>query len=394
VNPIDIAAIVLLLVGAALGFRSGAFPQLGGLAGAIGGAAIVLLGLPFVIDALESVDPAIRPFIVLVALLVAVILGESIGSTLGRRLTTALGTGVLGAADRVAGAFIGVAQAVLIIWLVGGLLAIGPVPRLTEAAQTSKALRALGVVFPPPADFALELGRVLDATGLPAVFVGFEPIPAAPVDRPDDPTAKALAKAALASVVKVSTAACGYTSSGTGFAVAGDYVVTNAHVVAGATRRSTRVTTDGGKLLDADVVLFDPELDVAVLHVAGLDARPLRFAAHDPARGALGASIGYPGGGNRVILPAAVAGAYPAVGRDIYDQTRVKRDILELRAEVDRGDSGGPLILKDGTVGGVVFAESRTDDQVGYALAPTPVATRIEPAIGRTTRVDTGECIR
>ena len=61
---------------------------------------------------------------------------------------------------------------------------------------------------------------------------------------------------------------------------------------------------------------------------------------------------------------------------------------------MDRGDSGGPLILKDGTVGGVVFAESRTDDQVGYALAPTPVAARVAPAIGRTGRVDTGDCIR
>ena len=266
-NPIDAAAIVLLLVGAALGFRSGAFPQLGGLAGAIGGAAIVILGLPLVIDALDSLDPALRPFVVLLALLVAVIVGESIGSTLGRRLSTKLGTGVLGAADRIAGAFVGVAQAVLIIWLVGGLLAIGPVPRLTEAAQTSKALRALGVVLPPPTDFALELGRVLDATGLPAVFVGFEPIPAAPLDRPDDPTARALAKPALASVVKVSAAACGYTSSGTGFAVAGEYVVTNAHVVAGAIRHSIRVTTDAGKLYDAEAVLFDPELDVAVLHV-------------------------------------------------------------------------------------------------------------------------------
>ena len=72
----------------------------------------------------------------------------------------------------------------------------------------------------------------------------------------------------------------------------------------------------------------------------------------------------------------------------------MKRDILELRAAVDRGDSGGPLILQDGTVGGVVFAESRTDDEVGYALAPTPVATRVAPAIGRTSRVDTGDCVR
>jgi S1-C subfamily serine protease len=394
VNPIDVAAIVLLLVGAALGFRSGALPQLGGLVGAVGGAALVIVGLPFVIDVIEGLEPAVRPFVVLVALLVAVIVGESIGSTLGRRLTTSLGTGVLGAADRVAGAFVGVAQAVLIIWLVGGLLAVGPMPRLTEAAQTSKALRALGVVLPPPTDFALELGRVLDATGLPAVFVGFEPIPAAPVDRPDDPTTRALAKAALASVVKVSAAACGYTSSGTGFAVDDEYVVTNAHVVAGAVRRSIRVTNEAGKLFDAEAVLFDPELDVAVLHVEGLGARGLRFAAKDPARGALGASIGYPGGGGRVVIPAAVTGAYPAVGRDIYDESRVKRDILELRAEVDRGDSGGPLILKDGTVGGVVFAESRTDDQVGYALAPTPVAARVAPALGRTGRVDTGDCIR
>jgi S1-C subfamily serine protease len=131
-----------------------------------------------------------------------------------------------------------------------------------------------------------------------------------------------------------------------------------------------------------------------VLYVNGLRAPGLRFATHDPTRGALGASIGYPGGGALVVLPAAVAGAYPAIGRDIYDDTRVRRDILELRAEVDRGDSGGPLILKDGTVGGVVFAESRTDDQVGYALAPTPVATRIAPAIGRTGRVDTGACLR
>ena len=70
------------------------------------------------------------------------------------------------------------------------------------------------------------------------------------------------------------------------------------------------------------------------------------------------------------------------------------REILELRAQVERGDSGGPLVLQDGTVGGVVFAESRTDPDVGYALAPTAVAARIRPAVGRASGVDTGACIR
>jgi hypothetical protein len=50
--------------------------------------------------------------------------------------------------------------------------------------------------------------------------------------------------------------------------------------------------------------------------------------------------------------------------------------------------------MADGTVGGVVFAEARTNDQVGYALTPTSVATAVEPRIGRTGAVDTGACIR
>jgi S1-C subfamily serine protease len=68
--------------------------------------------------------------------------------------------------------------------------------------------------------------------------------------------------------------------------------------------------------------------------------------------------------------------------------------VLELRAAIEQGDSGGPFVLVDGTVGGVVFAESRVDEEVGYALAATAVATRVAPAIGRTSPVDTGPCLR
>ena len=69
------------------------------------------------------------------------------------------------------------------------------------------------------------------------------------------------------------------------------------------------------------------------------------------------------------------------------------RKILELRAKVDRGDSGGPLMLADGTVGGIVFAEARTDVDVGYALTPTSVRIAIGPALGRTGAVAMGACI-
>jgi len=50
-------------------------------------------------------------------------------------------------------------------------------------------------------------------------------------------------------------------------------------------------------------------------------------------------------------------------------------------------------VLKDGTVGGVVYAEARTNPEVGYALSGTEVAAAIRPGIGRRTAVSTGTCL-
>ncbi len=392
-NAIDAITLLLIVVALILGWRSGAIPQVTGLIGAIAGGVLAILALPFLADILTGLDPALRPFVVLIGLISAVALGESVGAAIGRALAAKLGTGLLGTADRTAGAGLGVIQVLLIVWLAGSLLAEGPVPRLAETAGGSTAVRTMAGILPPPTEVATGLGGWLDTTGLPDVFVGFEPVPAPPVARPDDPAAQAIAAPAEASTFKVTAATCGLSSVGTGFAIESDYVVTNAHVVAGAGARGLRVTRFGGGVLDAIPVLVDPSFDIALLYVKGLDAVPLAFAKDDPGRGALGATLGYPGGGHLTILPAAVSSRYAATGHDIYGGERIRREILELRAEVDRGDSGGPLILEDGTVGGVVFAEARTDPEVGYALAATEVAGHIDPAIGRTKAVDTGACV-
>jgi S1-C subfamily serine protease len=393
VNPLDLVAVVLVVLAVVLGFRSGALPQIGGLVGAIGGGVVVVLALPLLVDPLDAVPAGIRPYVVLAGLLAAIGVGEGVGSAIGRSVTGRLGTGFLGATDRVAGGLTGAAQALLIVWLAGGLLAIGPVPRLTEAAQTSTAVRTLNGILPPPAEIATELGHLLDASGLPDVFVGFEPLPRAPVDPPTDKTALAIAELAEASTVRVAAAVCGFSAAGSGVVVANGYAVTNAHVVAGARDGAVNISSIGGDIVDARVVLFDPSLDVAVLYAPDLRAVPLAFTDDAPKRGTVGAALGYPGGGALTIVPAAVTGAYDAIGRDIYGQERVVRDILELRAQIDRGDSGGPFVLRDGTIGGLVFAEAKTDPDVGYALSPTSVALRIMPALGRTSPAGTGPCL-
>ncbi|MEO5940322.1 MAG: MarP family serine protease [Candidatus Limnocylindrales bacterium] len=390
-NLFDVIVLVLLIAAVLIGISSGALPQLGGLLGAFGGGWLAIVGLPLVEQPLAGVELGLRAVVVLGAILFVVGLGEAIGASVGRAVARRLRGGVLHRVDRFLGGFVGAAQALLVVWLIGGLLAAGPLRSLAIQAQTSFVVRGLSGVLPAPTEIAAELARLLGGTGIPDLFVGLDPLPAPDVERPTDPAARRIAANAIASTVRVAARTCLFQSSGTGFAVAGDYVVTNAHVIAGAS--TIRVAAAGGRVADAVAVFADPELDVALLWVAGLAANPLHFSARDPARGAIGATLGFPHGGDLLIEPAAVSGAYTATGRDIYGSQVVSRRILELRAVVDQGDSGGPLILEDGTVGGVVFAEARTDERVGYALTPTSVAIAIGPSIGRTSAIDPGPCI-
>ena len=127
---------------------------------------------------------------------------------------------MLGAADRVVGGFTGAAQALLIVWLAGGLLAIGPVPRLTEAAQTLD-----GDPCPqcrPPATRPRSQSSSAAARRVgPAGRLRRLRAPPATAGRPADRRDRAaIAAVAEASTAEVSAATCGFDGLGTGFVVA------------------------------------------------------------------------------------------------------------------------------------------------------------------------------
>ena len=208
---------------------------------------------------------------------------------------------------------------------------------------------------------------------------------------PRTPWPREIGERAAPSVLRVVADGCDQRASGSSFVIAPEYLVTNAHVVVGAD--SVLVQTSGDSFR-AIPVLVDLKLDVALLWADGVRAQPLRFTVEEPARGDLGATVGYPGGGNEAVKPATVAAAYNATGLDVTGEERVTRRIIELRARVIPGDSGGPFVLEDGTVGGVVFAESRVDPTVGYALSAVEVLERVSPAIGRQQPVSSGPCVR
>jgi S1-C subfamily serine protease len=393
VNTVDLVIAGMAILAAVIGWRSGALPQVLGLAGAAAGVALVILAVPAAATALDGFSLPVRAFLAFGGAFLVVTVAEAIGSTLGGALRDRLGRGVASRLDSALGALFGIAQALVLAWLVGGLLATGPIPQLAVEAQRSIAVRSLLGAFPAPSEVAGELGGLLDTSGLPQVFSGLDPIPAPAVPVPGQGEAAQIAAAAGTSVVRVVAQGCGEIFTGTGFAVAPNFVVTNAHVVAGAT--SVEITADAtGRRAPGSVVFFDPELDVALVRTPGLQFRALSFAAESPGRGTLGAALGHPNGGALTVIPAAVAAEIRASGRDIYATRDVVRDILELRAPIEPGDSGGPFLLADGSVGGVVFAQSRTDAGVGYALDPVAVADEVIPLLGRTAATSTGPCLR
>ena len=157
VNMIDLLAVIVLVFAIYAGIRTGALPQVGGIAGAIGGLLLILALTPYLLDLTAGLDPIPRALVVLGTVLAAVIIGEAIGSGLGRVIAGQLRRGVLSSMDRVAGGFLGAVQALLVVWLVGGLLAAGPFPTLGRAATQSAVVRGVDQILPPPTEVVDEI---------------------------------------------------------------------------------------------------------------------------------------------------------------------------------------------------------------------------------------------
>ncbi len=216
--------------------------------------------------------------------------------------------------------------------------------------------------------------------------------PVVSVERPDESLASgAVVANAAHSVVKVRGIAdsCLKILEGSGFVVAPNRVMTNAHVVAGAD--AVAVSVDGQEH-DARVVSFDPNADISMLDVPDLQAPPLDFAHDIVLTGTDAVVLGYPGGGPFVAHPARIREILELNGPDIYRTTTVRREVYTIRGEVGQGDSGGPLIDRDGRVLGMNFGVAVDDPETGFVLTTKQVYPHaVNP--GATEPVPTGECV-
>jgi S1-C subfamily serine protease len=166
--------------------------------------------------------------------------------------------------------------------------------------------------------------------------------------------------------------------------------VTNAHVVAGVTDPSVQVLGQGEEL-EATVVVFDTDRDLAVLAVPGLLAPQLPQGT-ELGRGDPAMVIGFPLGGPLTTSPARVRQVLDARGQDIYGRGGVTREVYSLYTQVRPGNSGGPVLDATGALVGVVFATSLDDPDTGYALTLEEAAPVLAAGVTATGAVDVGPC--
>ncbi|MCX7521151.1 MarP family serine protease [Microbacterium sp. STN6] len=387
---LDIALVVVLIGYLFHGFRSGLVLSLGGIIGIVVGAIAAFFVIPLVNAAVA--DSAWRVAIVLLVAAILLGAGHALGSAVGRALRRGVHRTPLRVVDRVAGAAVDVVVAALLMSMLAfGISSLG-IPPLSNAIGSSAVLKSINALTPAPVQQGLAQLRafvVKDATGRVIDIVS----PSAPSTPPDiDTDTPALTKAAR-SVVKITGVAfaCSQTQSGSGFVVAPGRVVTNAHVVAGVSQPV--VQAPDGSSRTGRIVYFDPKHDLAVIAVDGLGtpALPLAQTLKD---GDSAVFDGYPLGGPFQSKPAAVRSVADASVQDIYKSSQTTMEIYTLAADVQQGNSGGPLLTRSGAVAGVVFATSADDRPIGYALAMSVLGPVAQGAASDTTTADSGHCTR
>lgn len=158
--------------------------------------------------------------------------------------------------------------------------------------------------------------------------------------------------------IRVRNVTCGGVGSGSGFALAEDLLVTNAHVIEGAS--VLQLNTYDGREIEVETSAAATVADLALVRTVQPLPDVVPIAEADPVVGDEVSVAGYPGGGPLRISTGTVLGyTEDALGVNL-DQ------VFAFDAEVAPGSSGSAVVNADGRVVGVVYAVS--DRQVAYAV--------------------------
>jgi S1-C subfamily serine protease len=389
---VDLVLIALIIMFAVNGYRQGFLVGALSFCGFFCGA---LLGLQLAPLVVQFLDGAFARVLVSLAMVFGLaLLGQAIAAWAGGRLRGAISNERGRRVDDVGGVLVSVLALLIVAWMVAVPLASSPLPALSRSVRNSAILHGVDSVVPDAARVLYNrLQETIAGGDFPKVFGDLTPTQPREVPAPD-PALLALpvVEQVRPSVVKIRGEApsCHRRIEGTGFVYAPEHVMTNAHVVAG-TEGAVSVETLG-ESRSGRVVHYDSDRDLAVIYVPGLAAPALPFAPELAESGTDAIVLGYPLDGPYTPVSARVRDVNRVKGPNIYESHDVVRQVYILRTTVKSGNSGGPLIDRDGQVLGVIFAAALDDEETGFALAPAEFMPVADAAATLQGPVPTGAC--
>jgi S1-C subfamily serine protease len=379
VTRADWIALAVVAVAALAGLRTGLVAGALSLAGIVGGAVLGARVAPQFLNGGSS-----SPYTPLAALAGAVVVAgllQTVGAVAGSIVRgTMRPLPPLRWLDSVGGLFLGAAAGFGLVWVLGAVaLQLPGQTVLRRNALDSTIVRHLNELVPPR--------TVLNALARIDPFPSIAG-PPPPVEEPDPKVLRLPGvKRAFPSVVRVTGTACGVGVEGSGWVAKRGLVVTAAHVVAGVANPTVQ-PRGSGPVYDAVTVAFDRGNDVAVLRVAGLDAKPLPLTT--PRDGASVAILGFPENGPFDAEAGRIGATVRVIpGRTTVGGGAVPQTVTAVRGLVRHGNSGGPAVDASGAVATTIFA-ARVGDRSGYGVPPTLVRRALAQA--GSTAVSTGPC--
>jgi S1-C subfamily serine protease len=394
---VDLFVLLLAVLAGISGWRHGLAVSLLSFLGVLLGALLGVMAAPTVAGGLDT--PIVRVMVSIGVVVVLVALGEASGVFVGRLIRDRITGGRPVQMESALGALVQAFTVVLAAWLVALPLASASFPGLTEGVRGSALLGGMdavvGAAVPSASQLPDDLRAMLSSSGLTPGSRQPGKVNAE-VGPPNMTLAAAPAvRTASNSVLKIHGRApqCMRALEGSGFVVAPNRVATNAHVVAGTAELTVEVNSASGKRqLPAQVVLFNPDVDVAILAVPGLGLPQLALAPNTARPSDDAVELGYPLDGPLTTTPARIRDQIDLSTEDIYNRKTVVRDVYTIRASVVSGNSGGPLIAPDGRILGMIFGTDPDHANSGYALTLPQIAPMLQSAAGLTRQVSTGVC--
>jgi S1-C subfamily serine protease len=390
-NVLDWCLVALVGIYALSGYWQGFITGAAATAGLLIGGVLGIWVAPLALG-----DAAPSLWVSLGALFIVILsasLGQAVFQWFGARLRDRITWQPVRALDAVGGSALSAVAVLLVAWALGVAVSGTRIGAITPLVRDSAILARVDQTLPPDSGKVLAtFNNVVGTTFFPRYLEPFAPERIVAV-KPGDPRmlTDPDVMAAEASVVKVRGAnGCGSGVEGTGFFYAPGRLMTNAHVVAGVTRPEVEV---GGSSVVASVVLYDADLDIAVLSVPDVGVPQLAFDTEVEPRDPI-AVLGYPEDGPYDVQSGRIRAEQRLRSPDIYGDGTVIRQVYSLRALIRPGNSGGPIVTSAGEVAGLVFAASVSDPDTGYALTASQVAESAAAGVTRESPVDTGTCVR